>query len=51
MLESNYPLSEHNVQEEWKLQLHHYKNLKTCQEYRDGEKAATFFNGQVEEEN
>jgi len=51
MLESNYPLSEHNVPEEWKLQLHHYKNLKTCQEYRGGEKAATFFNRHVEEEN
>jgi len=38
MLESNYPLSEHNVPEEWKLQLYHYKNLKSCEEYRGGEK-------------
>jgi len=51
MLESNNSLSEHNVKEEWKLQLHYYKNLKTCQEYRGGEKEANFFNRQEEEEN
>lgn len=51
MLESSYPLSGHNVPEEWKMKLLHYKNLETCEEYRGGEKAATFFNRHVEEEN
>jgi len=51
MWESSYPPSQHNVPEEWKLPLHHYKNLKTCEEYRGGEEAATFFNRHVEEEN
>jgi hypothetical protein len=32
------------------LQLHHYKNLKTYEEFRVDEEA-TFFNRHVEEEN
>lgn len=28
-----------------------YKTMKTCEEYRGGKKAVTFFNRHVEEEN